>query len=130
MARATQTTRYERVKEILDSAAGTSTADYGGVGRFWDLPLDELLDVRVAGVRMIAPEGSNAAKSCCSHASSQSPSGSDSASGSGRGAASGLVRGLRGNSPFDGTHFPQLPWGGSPVSQDDIDFISDWIDDG
>ena len=28
--------RYERVKAILDAAAGRSGSDYGGAGRFWD----------------------------------------------------------------------------------------------
>jgi tyrosinase len=48
----------------------------------------------------------------------------------GRGAASGLVRGLRGIAPYDGSVFPRLPWGGAAVSADDVQFISDWIDDG
>src|SRR5439155_12093989 len=48
----------------------------------------------------------------------------------GRAAASGLIRGLRGLSPFDGSQFPRLPWGGQPVSESDIQFIERWIDDG
>src|SRR5687768_13715372 len=104
-------TRYERVKEILDRAAGDSPADYGGIGRFWsELPHDELLEVKVHGVRMIA----TADLACCG----------------GRGAASGLVQGLRGQAPFDGSRFPRLPWGGKAVADDDVRFISDWIDDG
>ena len=43
MATATHPTRYERVREILDRTAGDSAADYGGIGRFWDLPLPRLL---------------------------------------------------------------------------------------
>ena len=48
----------------------------------------------------------------------------------GRGAASGLVKGLKGEYPFDGSQFPRLPWAGAAVSPADIQFISDWIDDG
>ncbi|HWK88677.1 MAG TPA: tyrosinase family protein, partial [Longimicrobium sp.] len=48
----------------------------------------------------------------------------------GRGAASGLIRGLRGHPPFDGSRLPRLPWGGARMDDDDIRFISDWIDDG
>ena len=48
-------TRYGRVKEILDAAAGKSTADYGIGGRPWHLELDEFLVVQVYGVRLIAP---------------------------------------------------------------------------
>jgi hypothetical protein len=29
-------TRYQRVREILQTAAGASKADYGGAGRFWE----------------------------------------------------------------------------------------------
>src|SRR5437763_229952 len=48
----------------------------------------------------------------------------------GRGAASGLIKGLKGQFPFDGTQFPRLPWGGKQVSSSDILFIESWIDDG
>ena len=65
--------------------------------------------------------------SCCG-------GGSDSESddySSGRGATSGLIIGLRGEFPFDHTQFPPLLWGAdSQVSFSDIQFISDWIDDG
>src|SRR5689334_19734387 len=47
-----------------------------------------------------------------------------------RGAASGLIKGLRGEFPFDGTQFPPLMWGGQRVSASDIIFIQGWIDDG
>ncbi|HEX9984359.1 MAG TPA: tyrosinase family protein [Thermoanaerobaculia bacterium] len=110
------TTRYERVIEILDQAAGASTADYGRRGPFWRVPLPELLDLQVHGVRMIAPAGSAEACPCCEPES--------------RAAKSGLILGLRGEAPFDGSRFPPLPWGGGRVSQEDISFISDWIDDG
>ena len=46
--------RYERVKTILDQAAGDSTANYQGHGPFWNLPLEEFLVFELAGVRMIA----------------------------------------------------------------------------
>ncbi len=117
-------TRYERVVEILDRAAANSDADYGGAGRFW-FPLANLLQARVHGVRMIAPEEpAEQACPCCVPASGDGPPFPE------RGAKSGLVRGLRGQAPFDGTQFPRLPWGGSPVAPDDIELISSWIDDG
>lgn len=31
---------------------------------------------------------------------------------------------------FDGKQFPRLPWGGSPVSDEDIDRIETWIEEG
>jgi tyrosinase len=117
-------TRYERVVEVLDRAAANSDADYGGAPRFW-FPLADLLQARVHGIRMIAPaEPAEQACPCCVPASADGPP------FPGRGAKSGLVRGLRGQPPFDGTQFPRLPWGGSPVAPDDIELISDWIDDG
>jgi tyrosinase len=48
----------------------------------------------------------------------------------GRGAASGLIKGLKGEFPFDGTQFPPLMWGGQRASASDIIFIQGWIDDG
>jgi tyrosinase len=119
-----ETTRYERFLEILDRAAGTSEARYGGAGPFWHRPLDELLTLKVHGVRMIAPAAA-AKMSCCAD---HEPAASDSATG--RGDASGLVRGLRGQAPFDGSLFPPLPWGGQRVPEEEISFIAGWIDDG
>lgn len=113
-----QTTRYERVKQILDDAAAGSASDYGGKGPPWRLPLPDFLDAEIHGIRMIAAEEAAGGCACCADG------------GPGRGAKSGLVRGLRGEAPFDGTRYPVLPWGGSRVAEADITFISDWIDDG
>jgi tyrosinase len=78
--------RYQKVRQILDLAAGASTAEYQGYGRFWNLPLAEFLAVEIYGQRMIAPEDTP-----------------------GRGAASGLIQGLSGQPPWDGSQFPRLP---------------------
>ena len=40
------------------------------------------------------------------------------------------MQGLLGEAPFDGSQFPPLPWGGKRVADEQIQFISDWIDDG
>src|SRR5258708_716475 len=93
--------RYTRVKAILEAAAGDSASDYGGVGRFWDLPLDALLEARVYGVRLVAPA---AQASCCGDGESRS-------------AGSGLIRALRGMPPFDGGRFPPFMWGGNRVAE-------------
>ena len=132
MSETVQMTRYERVQEILDRAAGSSATDYGGRGRFWHLPLPQLLEVVIHGVRMIAPKGEVKAAPCCSHGESAEAgaAGERQPRYPGRGAASGLVRGLRGQPPFDGAQFPRLPWGGAVVAEEEIAFISDWIDDG
>lgn len=106
-------TRYARVKAILKAAAGGTSSDFGGAGRFWELSLADFKDARVFGAPVIAPEEP---ASCCESGS--------------RSARSGLIKGLRGEAPFDGSRFPPLMWGGSRVAESDIQFIADWIDDG
>jgi tyrosinase len=115
-------TRFEQVRQILRDAAGGREAAYGGLP-LWEYSREELLAARLYGVRLVAPE-QEAAPSCCSQhvVGSTEPKG--------RGARSGLVQGLRGEAPFDGSQFPPLPWGGSAVADEQIQFISDWIDDG
>ncbi len=131
-SKAHQWSRYDHVKQILDAASGPVHPSYQGYDRFWTLPHAQLLNVCLYGVRMIAaPSGEQTAAvtgSCCGSASEAAapPAGYQ----EGRGAASGLIIGLKGHAPFDGTQFPQLPWGGTPVSLEDIAFISAWIDDG
>ncbi|HEY0547097.1 MAG TPA: tyrosinase family protein [Pyrinomonadaceae bacterium] len=199
--------RYERVREILNAAQGDAHPNYQGYGKFWELPLEQFLRVKLYGIPMIADEGAQdfceenmptddeSQGSCCSssfddeeaatpveddgvpqppgevetpadadlpaldsdeiarrrEASKQAKkmttdAGEESSGGSccggssggggqlppskGRGAASGLIKGLKGEFPFDGTQFPRLPWGGSPVASSDIIFIQSWIDDG
>jgi tyrosinase len=137
----TTPTRWERVRQILDAAAGGSASDYGGVGRPWWLSPDKLETVQVYGVRMIAPATDQAAAApaakgcgCGCAATAERPAGPEPGARfpryPGRGAASALVRGLRGEAPYDGSVFPRLPWGGAAVAEDDVRFISDWIDDG
>jgi tyrosinase len=125
MAETAKTTRYERVIQMLDRAAGKSAVDYDGKGRFWRLPLEQFASVEVYGVRMIAPVKEAEGHSCCA-GETLAEAGSE----TGRGARSGLIMGLRGEAPFDGTQFPRLPWGGHLVPEDEINFIADWIDDG
>ena len=132
-------TRWERVRKILDAAAGGSTSDYGGVGRPWRLPLATLQDGgglrrthgRARGVgRVHRREGCG----CGCATTAERPEGAEPGARfpayPGRGAASGLVRGLRGQPPYDGSVFPRLPWGGAAVAGRRRPFISDWIDDG
>lgn len=130
--------RYQRVKSILNTAAASSRVDYQGYGKFWELPLEQFLTVEIYSVRMIAPgpgvdlrhdaEAPPAVGGCCHHAPVTASNPRQQSQG--RGAASGLVKGLKGLYPFDGSQFPRLPWGGAQVSAADIQFISDWIDDG
>ena len=123
--------RYDRVKNILKKAAGDSTAVYGGEVPFWELPYEEFLTCEIYGVRMIAPAEPESAtppssnSSCCG-CSNENPVNI----ASDRGKESGLIRGLKGEPPYDGKPFARLPWGGREVKLEDILFIQDWIDDG
>jgi tyrosinase len=129
-----RSSRYERVKEILNQASGDAHPSYQGHDRFWNLPHAQFLEVEIYGIRMIAPPaasssaGTPPAKSCC-HGAGETAA-AVAAPQPVRGAASGLIKGLKGEPPFDGSQFPRLPWGGSPVSYEDIAFIERWIDDG
>ncbi|MEO7689104.1 MAG: tyrosinase family protein [Sphingomonas sp.] len=108
---------YADVQEILRSAAGEK-GGVGTLGAFWELPLSEFLGLNVMGLALVEPV--QAGGSCCGKSNASA----------GRGARSALVRGLRGQSPFDGTQFPRLPWSGAKVSDTDIDLIEMWIDEG
>src|SRR5277367_175394 len=125
---ATSSSRYERFRAIMETAAGTSTASYMGRPRFWNLPLAELRDFELYGVVMMRGGGAPPAEkpsACChvgGHGRANAPSGGAS--------DPGLIRGLRGQYPFDGTQFPPLPWGGKRVSEADTAFIAQWIADG
>jgi len=136
--------RYQRVKAILNQAQGSITPSYQGYGRFWELPLNEFLDVSLYGVPLIAPAAAGtlpptmATSSCChcppgppgAPMAAPVPGSPTSGASPGRGASSGLILGLSGQCPFDGTQFPRLPWDGDAVSGEDIQFIQQWIDDG
>lgn len=99
--------RWERFRRIMEAASGTAAADYGGYGKFWNLPLPELRQMELYGVAMMRAVGG---------------AGRDEASGE-----AGLICGLRGKFPFDGTQFPPLPWGGARVAEPDIKLIEGWI---
>jgi len=153
--------RYERVKYILNKAHEGSSAEYQGYGRFWELSLERFLTVIIYGVQMMAlgdggaGGGGDKASGCCAKppaptsprppvvAKSKASGccGGESGGGEGpeaggrrepgRGAASGLIKGLRGQYPFNGTELSRIPWGGgTPVPDADIAFIESWIDDG
>ncbi len=79
-----QPTRYQRVKDILNQAQGANVPSYQGYRRFWELPLDQFLNVTIYGIRMIAPTGEadfceqnmpakSAHGSCCESAMNDEP---------------------------------------------------------
>ena len=98
------------IEAILSAAGGRE-----GPGSLTGLTLPEFLALQLHGIPLIAPLST----ACCGKSDAR-----------GRGARSALIRGLRGLPPFDGKQFPRLPWGGSPVADDDIDRIETWIEEG
>lgn len=154
-------TSYDRVKEILNEAAEGSQANYQGYGNFWEtLSLKAFEKVKIYGIQMIAPVPESSCDEildekpadCCSSHESDAETDQKKEGNlflmlrpaqpkyKGRGAASGLIKGLKGEFPYDADsfngkensdgHFPRLPWGGKEVSEKDIKFISNWIDQG
>ena len=118
----TAQTRFERIQQVLHDAAEGRDSAYGGQA-LWEYSRDKLTESNLHGVRLIAPER-EATGSCCDHHTDNT------IKAKGRGERSGLIQGLRGQGLFDGSQLPPLPWGGKAVADDDIQFISDWIDDG
>ena len=139
-------TRYEKVKRILNAAAGDSKVDYQGLGRFWNLPYQDFIPVEIYGIRMIAEvtemhtsemlldsPAERIENGCCPAPNRKRTTTHTNALPvvrPGRGAGSGLVKGLKGEFPFNQEYFQPLPWGGTRVSPENIEFISKWIDDG
>lgn len=109
---------YPTVQALLAKAAQGSTADYGGLGAFWTLDRDAFVAAKLYDLPLIAPEQE---LTCC---------GNPVANGAARSARSVLIKGLKGEAPFDGTQYPRLPWGGTPLAAADIATIAQWIDDG
>jgi tyrosinase len=135
-------TRYQHVQEILRNAAGDGHPNHAGHGAFWDLPRDEFVALSIYGIELIpkAFRGTNGAGSsagsskgsCChgeastTQAAPADPCGPDRPSPK----TAGLLKALRGESPFDGSHFPRMPMGRPPVADAGIAYIEQWIADG
>jgi photosystem II stability/assembly factor-like uncharacterized protein len=108
----TPATQYQRVIQILDDAIGGPTANIGVHGTFWrGLTRDQFVATRVFNVDLVVV---------------------------GQGADSNLVKALKGEAPFGedlpnppaGARWPRMPAGLPPVSEENIAFIEQWIDDG
>jgi photosystem II stability/assembly factor-like uncharacterized protein len=99
-------TRFDRVREILEAAAGNGHPSHSGAGRFWNQPRVTFVQTVVYGLKVVETEGEN------------------------RGVRSNLVKALKGEAPFDGSDFDRMPLGRPPVAPADIAFIQKWIDDG
>lgn len=110
------TTSYERVKQLLDIAyANANVPSYQGLGDFWNtLSYQDFLSFQLYGEKLIADKP---LVSCCGKAKSS------------RAEASALVKGLKGEFPFNGEQFPALPWAGKKINDSDIAYIETWINE-
>jgi len=102
--------RYERVLQILDESVGGPSAPVGAHGAFWrGLTRDQFVVRRIFGLPLIVI---------------------------GSGATSNLVKSLKGETPFGSdtgnpdASFSRMPAGLPPVTDENIAFIQQWIDDG
>ncbi len=104
--------RYQKVLDILDRAIGGPDVNIAIHRAFWrGLSRDEFVAKKVFGLDVVTV---------------------------GHGAESNLVKALRGEAPFGsdvpnppaGAQFSRMPAGLPPVSDGDIAFIEQWVDDG
>src|SRR5262245_49313594 len=93
---------FEQVKEILRKAADGNVTAFGGL-RLWEYSRDQLVEAKFHGMPLIASAEKDV-HSCCGTSDSEC-----------RGSSSPLIKGLRGEAPFDGSQFPRLPWGQGPM---------------
>jgi len=135
-------TRYQHVQEILRNAAGDAGPHHQGHGAFWELPRNEFVALSIYGIELIPPElrGSGGAPSaeaadgghCCGGEASAPPATAADVCAPSKPLpkTAGLLKALKGEAPFDGSHFPRMPMGMPPVSDSDIGYIEQWIADG
>jgi photosystem II stability/assembly factor-like uncharacterized protein len=104
--------RFERVIQILDESIGGPDIGIAAHGAFWRGLTREQFVVKKVFNRDVVVGGD--------------------------GVASNLVKALKGEAPFGedlenpppGASIPRMPFGFPPVSDEDIGFIKQWIDDG
>ncbi len=101
---------YPAVQAILEAAGGSQA--------LWTLDRDAFVEAEFYGEKLVAPEQ---ALTCC---------GQPLANPEPRSERSGLIKGLRGEAPFDGSQYPPLPWGGSRVASADVEHIARWLHEG
>ena len=95
---------YARVRAILDAAIGGANSTIGAHGAFWrNLSRDDFVAYSVYGLPLVQLRD---------------------------GASSNSVKALRGQPPFGGFPFPRMPARRPPVAGEDVEFISEWIDNG
>lgn len=95
--------KFKRIQYILEEATGSSNPVHSGQGRFWDTSIDEFKAKVIYGIKVIEEKN---------------------------GANSGLIKALKGEPPFGEGGMPRMPMNRPSVSDEDIAFIENWIDEG
>jgi hypothetical protein len=95
-------TRFQKVQDIFNNAAVNANPIHGGLGKFWERPLDEFLELEVYGFKIIELQGENKGKN------------------------SNIIKVLKGEL----RDMPRMPLNRLPLSDKDINFIEKWINDG
>ena len=116
MPAASEMSRFDHIRKSLESAAGGEAAAFGGIA-LWSLPHDQFIAAKLMGLQFI--DTKKAALSCCKSTASVPHTN-----------RSALLLGLRGEQPFDGSQFPQLPWGRPAMAESEIAEIAEWIAEG
>ncbi|MEO6589725.1 MAG: hypothetical protein ABIP06_10505 [Pyrinomonadaceae bacterium] len=99
-------TTFTDIKTILDNAVNNASS-IGVHGAFWrNVSRNQFVEMDIFGCQIIASD----------------------VNGNFTGAESPLVKILRGDINCGGNDFPQMPFGFKPVSEENIQLISDWID--
>lgn len=103
---------YQKVIAVLNNSIGGAQANIGAHGAFWrGLTRNQFVAMKIYSLAVVEP---------------------------GRGAQSNLIKALKGEAPFGadlpnppaGARWPRMPDGFPPVSNPDISFIEEWINDG
>jgi tyrosinase len=105
--------RLDSLRELFKTVADGDESAFGGLD-LWSMSYELLMSAKLGGLPLIAVKKTNDG-SCNSN---------DLAG------KSALLLGLRGESPFDESRYPRLPWGRPTVSAEVIQQIEEWIADG
>jgi tyrosinase len=105
--------RLDYLREVLKTASDGDASAFGGLD-LWSMSYERWMTAKLGGLPLIVVKKTG--QSCCTDGA-----------GSGE---SALLLGLRGQSPFDESRYPRLPWGKPALNSEAIKQIEDWVADG
>jgi tyrosinase len=105
--------RLDSLRELFKILADGDESAFGGLD-LWSMSYELLMSAKLGGLPLIAVKKTNDGSSSRNDLAGKSA----------------LLLGLRGESPFDESRYPRLPWGRPAVSAEVIQQIEEWIADG